>query len=91
MMMVMMLSGKSKVPQLNIVVLVQEDIGGFQVSVDKTKTMQIMQSIDNLTEDLPFLFFSLLTRIVINEVLQVISLTIFHLDVQDLNALWLLL
>jgi len=66
--------------------MIQEDIVWLNISVDDVTRVQIVHCFENLPEDLP-LKFHIRAGLLLKEVLQGLSITVLHLDVEDLDAL----
>jgi hypothetical protein len=82
--MIVVVHSKAKVPQLHIVVLVEEDVKRLQVSVDEAAlVVQVVECFHYLVEYSPLQIHIRFPWIGSDEVLQCLSLTELHLDVQD--------
>ena len=77
---------KAKVSQPRIFIMIQEDIVWLNISVDDVTRVQIVHCFEDLPEDLP-LKFNIGAGLLLKEVLQGLSITVLHLDVEDLDAL----
>ena len=81
--------GEAEVSQSRIFVVIQEDIVGFDVPMDDVSRVQVVHSLQDLPEDLPF---ELLTVAgircirLLEEVLEGFTVTVLHLDVENLDA-----
>ena len=77
---------EAKVTQPSIFIMIQEDIVWLNISVDDVTRVQIVHCFEDLPEDLP-LKFHIGAGLLLKEVLQGLSITVLHLDVEDLDAL----
>lgn len=78
---------QSEVAQLDIEVFIKEHILRLQVSMNKAFVVKVVECLCNLPKDPPLCLFLLSVRVLLNQRVKGVALTILHLDVQNVNAL----
>ena len=77
-------SGEAKVPDLDVVLAVDEDVDGLEVPVDHALGVDVDETLDNLSEHPPHLG-RVLEQVVIDAVPQRLFVAELHLDVHEVK------